>query len=456
MTIMFPLVSYSLNVRNNSAPASSGAIASYVTGSSKLLVPGRVTAATKIAQGAMTIPVDPMHLLGQPDVQQISVGTNSYGTIDLEDKSKETWSKTTHWIRALRLSDDCHSYNMQLRLQPSQRPCSTLNKNLPTPKLILQAVRPIEMGQELLLWFSEDILAMLQIVFLTPANIQGQKKYVCTRCSSLYESPNPLKLHITLGCGRSDICSLWEKLSAMMTESTLQKILKHEYFEFKLTPEPEVFRQKSAIDLTTSNLNKTDSSKNLYRPYNEPSAFKPFKKNAENSTPLREIPTVWPMAIEHPERQLQNFNINIGAVNYNDEAHIESLVSSLGKSKQGHICLYCGKCYSRKYGLKIHIRTHTGYKPLKCKFCSRPFGDPSNLNKHVRLHAEGNTPYKCDLCGKILVRRRDLERHLKSRHMIEMHPDLNILPDSPTQEVEASDEDSTKQSSTSTNNLTDV
>lgn len=41
-------------------------------------------------------------------------------------------------------------------------------------KLILQAVRPIEPGQELQLWFSEDILALLQVVFLSPANIQGE------------------------------------------------------------------------------------------------------------------------------------------------------------------------------------------------------------------------------------------------------------------------------------------
>jgi hypothetical protein len=93
-----------------------------------------------------------------------------------------------------------------------------------------------------------------------------------------------------------------------------------------------------------------------------------------------------------------------------------NMADELGKQKKTHVCLFCGKIYNRKYGLKIHLRTHTGYKPLKCKVCLRPFSDPSNLNKHVRLHSQGETPYRCPYCDKILVRKRDLDRHILSRH----------------------------------------
>ncbi len=99
----------------------------------------------------------------------------------------------------------------------------------------------------------------------------------------------------------------------------------------------------------------------------------------------------------------------------------------LGKQKKTHVCLFCGKIYNRKYGLKIHLRTHTGYKPLKCKVCSRPFSDPSNLNKHVRLHSQGETPYRCPYCGKILVRKRDLDRHIMSRHSSAKNPQMSDL-----------------------------
>ncbi len=53
--------------------------------------------------------------------------------------------------------------------------------------------------------------------------------------------------------------------------------------------------------------------------------------------------------------------------------------------------LFLFEVYNRKYGLKIHLRTHTGYKPLQCRVCFRPFSDPSNLNKHIRLHSTASS-----------------------------------------------------------------
>lgn len=198
----------------------------------------------------------------------------------------------------------------------------------------------------------------------------------------LYESPNPLKLHITLECGRYTITTFWEQLASSL-ENCSTEVERKSNFTFQLIPDTLPLRQRGAIDLTTAAGHT--KSENLYRPYSQPSAFKPFLKSQSNTatSSFCHSLNLFPLAT-----RMKSDN------SLEDQAQIETLVSSLGKSKQGHICLYCGKCYSRKYGLKIHIRTHTGYKPLKCKFCLRPFGDPSNLNKHVRLHAEGDTPYK--------------------------------------------------------------
>lgn len=67
---MFPLTVCNVNPRGNCS-ATSGIISSYVTGSSKLLVPGRVTAASGIPQGALSGAIEPGLLLGQPDIQQV-------------------------------------------------------------------------------------------------------------------------------------------------------------------------------------------------------------------------------------------------------------------------------------------------------------------------------------------------------------------------------------------------
>lgn len=83
---------------------------------------------------------------------------------------------------------------------------------------------------------------------------------------------------------------------------------------------------------------------------------------------------------------------------------------------QGFTCEYCGKVYCRKYVLKIHMRTHTGFKPLQCKVCDKSFSDPSNMKKHVKLHETEDTVHKCRHCGRNFVRYRGLLNHIKSKH----------------------------------------
>lgn len=134
----------------------------------------------------------------------------------------------------------------------------------------------------------------------------GDRRYVCHKCSALFEAPNPLKVHLALNCG-ADGCEdeLWRRLVVFIS-----------------TP--------------------TDNFGALSVHLPNPSAFTPWVR-APSSLMLRPPPPPPPVAALPTDLSAHH-------------ARMETLVSSLGKSKRGHLCLYCGKLYSRKYGLKIHIR----------------------------------------------------------------------------------------------------
>lgn len=82
------------------------------------------------------------------------------------------------------------------------------------------------------------------------------------------------------------------------------------------------------------------------------SAFQPY---SNQSNFLKKI---YPLTKN--ETVLTPYNMQTTAAPISTDVHaaqVETIVSNLGKSKQGHLCIYCGKVYSRKYGLKIHIRS---------------------------------------------------------------------------------------------------
>ncbi|KAI9790348.1 MAG: hypothetical protein M1816_005166 [Peltula sp. TS41687] len=93
---------------------------------------------------------------------------------------------------------------------------------------------------------------------------------------------------------------------------------------------------------------------------------------------------------------------------------VEQPGPSSPKSKKRYECDVpgCGKDFSQKTHLEIHMRAHTGVKPFPCREpgCGQRFSQLGNLKTHERRHT-GERPYKCEICGKRFAQRGNVRAH---------------------------------------------
>lgn len=59
---------------------------------------------------------------------------------------------------------------------------------------------------------------------------------------------------------------------------------------------------------------------------------------------------------------------------------------SIHSSEKNHQCEFCGKAFSRKYSLVVHLRIHTSERNYKCEFCTKTFRASTYLQNHRKIH----------------------------------------------------------------------
>lgn len=146
-----------------SSPSGFGATAADRKGY-KLKMAAKVTAAEAFSTDCLSENVcidELLEAVGKRDRQFNRIGLSSRGFLTPEFASGFS-EHGGAWIKHLKLATNVHYQNASLEVAAKGR------------KIRIRIISDIKVGDEIQMWFSQEVLLAMQIPFLTPANIKGE------------------------------------------------------------------------------------------------------------------------------------------------------------------------------------------------------------------------------------------------------------------------------------------
>lgn len=94
-----------------------------------------------------------------------------------------------------------------------------------------------------------------------------------------------------------------------------------------------------------------------------------------------------------------------------------------------HQCYCCDKKMGMGDDLIDHMLRHDGYKPFVCDYpsCGKSFVKPHKLKQHQMIHGDQDKPFSCSQCDKTFANQEYLKRHV-IRHTGQRDHECNLCP----------------------------